>query len=166
MGVPTPNERKALGFLVVLALSGSGVRLWRARHPPPPPPAAAIERQLARADSARQAPRVSARRSTARAAKTTPTWPLDLDRATAAELDALPGIGPALAARIVGHRDSMGAFGSLDALCEVRGIGPATARRLGPLVTFSAPRRPVSARCDDALRPARKSRASGAREQR
>lgn len=60
--------------------------------------------------------------------------PLDLNRASAAELDALPGIGPGLAARIVAKRDSLHGFRSVDDLLEVRGIGPATLRRLKPLL--------------------------------
>jgi len=57
---------------------------------------------------------------------------LDVNRATAAELEALPGIGPALAARIVAQRDSLHGFRAVDDLLRVRGIGPATLRRLKP----------------------------------
>ena len=63
--------------------------------------------------------------------------PLDLDRATAAQIEALPGIGPSLAARIVASRDSLGPFGGLAALGRVKGVGPATLKRLARLVTFS-----------------------------
>src|SRR5829696_6058951 len=62
---------------------------------------------------------------------------VDLDRATEREIEALPRIGPAIARRIVASRDSLGAFGSLEGLGRVRGIGPATRKRLAPLVTFS-----------------------------
>jgi competence ComEA-like helix-hairpin-helix protein len=51
---------------------------------------------------------------------------LDLNTATEAELQRLPGVGPALARRIVAHRDSVGGFCSLAHLDDVRGIGPAT----------------------------------------
>ena len=67
-----------------------------------------------------------------------PVGPVDLDRATVEELDALPRIGPALAARIVADRAARGAFGSLEAFGRVRGVGPAMLRQLAPLVTFSA----------------------------
>lgn len=60
--------------------------------------------------------------------------PIDLNRATAAELEALPGIGPALAARIVAYRDSAGGFRDIGELARVRGIGAATLERLRPLV--------------------------------
>jgi competence ComEA-like helix-hairpin-helix protein len=66
-----------------------------------------------------------------------PVARLDLDRATEAEIDRLPHVGPALARRLVANRDSFGAFGSLEALRRVRGLGPATLERLATLVTFS-----------------------------
>jgi len=65
-----------------------------------------------------------------------PAAPLALNSATAAELERLPGIGPALAARIVALRDSAGGFRNLDDLAKVRGIGPVTLARLKPLLTL------------------------------
>jgi competence protein ComEA len=50
---------------------------------------------------------------------------VDVNRATAIELESLPGVGPSLAAAIVRHRERMGSFDSLDGLLEVPGIGPA-----------------------------------------
>ncbi len=60
--------------------------------------------------------------------------PVDLNRATEAELQRLPGIGQVLARRIVAWRDSAGRFTAVEQLEEVRGIGPAMMRRLAPLV--------------------------------
>jgi competence protein ComEA len=54
-----------------------------------------------------------------------------------AEIERLPRIGPALAHRIVANRDSAGPFGGLEGLRRVRGVGAATLKLLGPLVTFS-----------------------------
>ncbi|MCC6832272.1 MAG: ComEA family DNA-binding protein [Thermoleophilia bacterium] len=51
--------------------------------------------------------------------------PVRLSTATAAELEALDGIGPAIAARIVDWREANGAFGSVDDLLDVPGIGEA-----------------------------------------
>jgi competence protein ComEA len=62
---------------------------------------------------------------------------VDLDRAFEREIDLLPRVGPALARRLVANRDSFGSFGSLEALGRVKGFGPATRKRLAPLVTFS-----------------------------
>lgn len=49
---------------------------------------------------------------------------IDVDRATAAELERLPGIGPSLAAKIVAERARNGPYGGADALLRVPGIGP------------------------------------------
>ncbi len=62
--------------------------------------------------------------------------PVDLNRATAKELERLPRVGPALAARIVSWREAHGPFTSLEDLRHVRGIGPVTAALLAPSVTF------------------------------
>jgi competence protein ComEA len=51
--------------------------------------------------------------------------PVHLNTATESELEALPGIGPALAAAIVAYRTEHGPFSSVDDLLEVRGIGQA-----------------------------------------
>jgi len=60
--------------------------------------------------------------------------PLDLNTATAADLDALPGIGPVLAQRILDTRAEMGAFTSVEELGEVSGIGEARLADLRELV--------------------------------
>ncbi|SNS94348.1 competence protein ComEA [Geodermatophilus pulveris] len=60
---------------------------------------------------------------------------LDLNAAAAADLDALPGIGPVLAQRIVEHRDRSGPFRSVEQLDDVPGIGPTTYAELAELVT-------------------------------
>jgi competence protein ComEA len=60
--------------------------------------------------------------------------PVDLNRASAADLESLPGIGPALAQAIIDHRSQDGPFRSVDDLADVRGIGPAKMDQLRPLV--------------------------------
>ena len=59
---------------------------------------------------------------------------VDLNSATEADLDALPGVGPVLASRILAWRTEHGRFSSVDELAEVSGIGDATLARLRPLV--------------------------------
>ncbi|HMM49292.1 MAG TPA: helix-hairpin-helix domain-containing protein, partial [Miltoncostaeaceae bacterium] len=51
--------------------------------------------------------------------------PLSLSQATAEQLEALDGIGPTLAGRIIEWRTRNGGFSSIDQLMEVQGIGPA-----------------------------------------
>jgi competence ComEA-like helix-hairpin-helix protein len=58
--------------------------------------------------------------------------PVALNTATAAELDCLKGLGPALAARIVADRGSRGPFGSVQELERVPGIGKRLVERLRP----------------------------------
>lgn len=57
---------------------------------------------------------------------------VDLNRATVAELDQLPGVGPSTARAIVDHRTRNGPFASVDDLLAVRGIGPAKLAELKP----------------------------------
>lgn len=61
--------------------------------------------------------------------------PLNLNRASAEELDILPGVGPATATAIVTHRERSGSFTSVEGLLEVPGIGPAKLAALAGLVT-------------------------------
>ena len=84
---------------------------------------------------------VSAKSPPIPAAAPDSTVPIDLDTASAALLERLPRIGPALAKRIVEDRERRGPFGSLEAFQRVRGVGPATARELSGRVTFSGTRR-------------------------
>ena len=62
---------------------------------------------------------------------------LDLNRATEQDFDALPGIGPRLAERIMKYRKSAGTFHSLDELREVKGIGKKKFERIRPLLTVT-----------------------------
>ena len=60
---------------------------------------------------------------------------VNINTADAAGLESLPGVGPVTASSILAWRAANGAFGSVDQLAEVDGIGPATLARLRPLVT-------------------------------
>jgi competence protein ComEA len=64
-----------------------------------------------------------------------PVTLVDLNTATADQLDALPEIGPVTAASILAWRDEHGGFSSVDELLEVDGIGEATLGKLAPYVT-------------------------------
>ncbi|MDG4832727.1 ComEA family DNA-binding protein [Solwaraspora sp. WMMD1047] len=64
-----------------------------------------------------------------------PAGKVNLNTATLAELDALPGVGPVLAQRILDHRTDRGAFRSVSDLRQVNGIGDARYEDLKDLVT-------------------------------
>lgn len=63
-----------------------------------------------------------------------PEGPLDLNTATAEQLDTLPGVGPATATAILEERERRGGFGAVDELLDVRGIGEAKLDDLRDLV--------------------------------
>lgn len=90
--------------------------------------------------------------------------PVDLDLAPLLVIEALPWIGPVLAARIVADRDSLGPFGSMEGFQRVKGVGPGMAARLAGRVTFSqtprhlrvedrGSRAPIRARHQPPVRP-------------
>ncbi|OZG69085.1 Helix-hairpin-helix motif [Bifidobacterium eulemuris] len=60
---------------------------------------------------------------------------IDLNTADAQELDTLPGVGPAIAQRILDHRASIGRFTSVDQLLDVKGIGMKTLDKMRAQVT-------------------------------
>src|SRR5205085_5266376 len=66
-----------------------------------------------------------------------PAGAVDLNTATAAQLDTLPGIGPATANAIITYRTRNGRFKPVTQLLEVPGIGPAKLEAIRPLVTVS-----------------------------
>jgi competence protein ComEA len=79
-------------------------------------------------------PAASAGAATGGAAGGSPTAPVDLNSATAEQLDALPGIGPVTAQKIVDYRQAHGPFRSVDDLDAIPGIGPARIENLRGLV--------------------------------
>lgn len=139
-----------LRLLILLALTllvGLGVREWRAGYPdaalrlerfdrdepvtplvaetlpvPTPPPAPA---RVTPAPAAPGAPEPA------------PIKPLDVNRAAAAELAALPGVGPGLAQRIVEERGRRGRFDSPEALRYVLGMGPKKLAAIRRFITVS-----------------------------
>jgi competence protein ComEA len=65
---------------------------------------------------------------------TAPLGPVHLNSATLEQLDALPGVGPVTAQKILDYRQQHGGFGSVDELDAVPGIGPARLANLRALV--------------------------------
>ena len=106
------------------------VRVVAARSVPggPPPPEAVLDEAKPVAPAARP---TTADPGSAGA----PGAKVDLNRATAAELEELPGVGPVLAQRILDWRTEHGRFASVDELGEVSGIGEKIFAQLQPKVT-------------------------------
>jgi competence protein ComEA len=93
---------------------------------------------LAVMPAAAQTPTPSqAKISTSAAAKTTP---VNLNTATQAELETLPGIGPRAAQRILEYRQKNGSFKKIEELMNVKGIGEKSFLKLKPLITVSGGR--------------------------
>lgn len=93
---------------------------------------------LAATTTAAQA--TTAKPTTAKATAVTVGAPVNLNTATAAQLDALPGIGKATADRIIEYRQKNGAFKKPEDLMNVRGIGEKNFLKLKPMITVSAAR--------------------------
>ena len=63
--------------------------------------------------------------------------PVNLNTATAAELEALPGVGAATAKLIIEHRQKVGGFKKVEELMNIKGIGEKSFLKLKPMVTVS-----------------------------
>lgn len=137
----TPEERRGalliLGLVLLGAIWDAGHGLWK-ETPPPRVPAAALAPDPASppAESAGENAHPVPSPDSASVAPVATT--VDVNRAGTAELDALPGIGPVLARRIVEHRGRNGAFRSLEEMRAVRGIGPSLIARLRGHVRFGS----------------------------
>lgn len=134
----TAAERRAVIVLTLLALGTHTAKPWFRPEPrydaafyAPLMAAFDAADSLATAESAMQTRMGSTQGST----QSTPTAPLiRINTATAEEFDTLPGIGPALAARIIAYREENGPFASVDDLMHVKGIGPKLMERIRGLV--------------------------------
>jgi competence protein ComEA len=65
---------------------------------------------------------------------------LDINTATVADLEGLPGVGRRTAERIVEHRQKNGAFKKIEELMNVKGIGEKSFLRLKPLIAVAPPK--------------------------
>ena len=123
--MPLYTRRQILLILLLTgaAAAGLGIDRWRRARPE-------LVEQLETAD--RDAP-LALRPAPTPTHPSRARSPVDVNRASEADLASLPGVGPALAARIVAARP----FGAVDELRRVRGLRRTTLDRLRPLVTTS-----------------------------
>ncbi len=116
---------KAVTFLVILILAGTG--FWGMRRFAP---ALFLGEPNLIAVPDTQRPQGS----TAKSLVVNKPELLNINTASAKELQTLPNIGERTAERIIDHRTQHGAFATVDALQEIKGIGPKTIEKLRPFV--------------------------------
>jgi len=147
-----------------VAACGLGIDRWRRANPdtvaylesldraaaPSTPPGLTVEagtrRVVTRSATLRSATAAPAGADTphretprARRRQRDDTTPLDVNAAGTADFERLPGVGPALAARIVELRTRDGPFSSVDDLRRVRGVGESTLARLRARLAVNTP---------------------------
>jgi competence ComEA-like helix-hairpin-helix protein len=135
----TPTESKVVFFLVAMFMIGIGVKIFTSGRPAPGHYDYSTSDSIFSARSAqklspetlRVKERTVMESSLGPPAKPKPR-PIDINMATKEDLVALPGIGEAMAERIIMYREEKGPFRSVDDLLNVKGIGRKKLDRLAP----------------------------------
>jgi len=129
----TPQEAKAIIFLIVILLIGSGVTLYKKYHPDFAPELLLKENRHIE-KKVLEPPKRSV--TSENLETNTSNKKINLNTATLKELDSLPGIGKELGKRILDYRESKGNFSSIEELKKIKGIGQKTFEKLKDLVTI------------------------------
>lgn len=123
---PWTNSRHALVWLVSAFGAVAVARYEAHTHPPVAAPVAV---EVARPSQERRARQAEALRDGQQ---------IDVNEATAAELELLPGVGPSLAKRLLATRMQRGRFRTAADLLEVKGVGQKTLSKLTPFLKFDS----------------------------
>ena len=123
----TKNEQKILLFLAILFLTGTAIKAYKLYVVPPEPQ----HFDYAESDSV-----FAARSATPVHAASLIQQRVNINAASATELDALPGVGPAMARQIVEYRMVHGPFNTMDDLRNIKGLGPKKLEKLQTMVIF------------------------------
>jgi competence ComEA-like helix-hairpin-helix protein len=136
----TRDERRALIFLAVVTAAGGVIRATRGSAPGAA--AAAVAPDLPGQDIVRQA--ALSRQAEEAQRPLGPGERVDVDRASAVELERLPRVGKRLAQRIAADRQANGPFRSLAGLGRVAGVSARLLSALAPYVTFGGTAPPAA----------------------
>ncbi len=130
-----PLRGSGVGDLELAAelVDGQSIRVPAAPGPPGGRPIVALPASFEPASRARPA-RKTSRRAATPASRTGRGAAVDVNRASAADLQRLPGVGPGLAARILTYRKRVGRLARVEELREVPGIGEKRLARMAPHV--------------------------------
>ncbi|MCJ7497402.1 MAG: helix-hairpin-helix domain-containing protein [candidate division Zixibacteria bacterium] len=128
----TPQESKAIIFLIVVLLIGSGVTIYKKYHPDFAPELL-IENNFPEQKKVFEPARSSAISENINLK--IPGRKVNLNTATLRELESLPGIGPELGRRILDYREKRGNFSTIDEIINVKGIGPKILEKFKNLIT-------------------------------
>jgi comEA protein len=123
----TPQETKALIFLVAALLVGSGITLYKKTHTQFASELVPLGREAV------VSPNDMKQSSLVPDAKL-----LNINSATAEELQLLPGLGPNLSRRVVEYREVHGGYSKIEDIMQVNGIGPKTFQRIKEYISVDA----------------------------
>ena len=116
---------RAVAFLIILILGGTGFWYLRSFHP---------TLFLGKPDFTATSNKEALEQKSKRTVAVKPTL-LNINTASAEELQTLPSIGPQTAQKIIQYREEHGDFSSVDALTEVKSIGEKTLEKVKPYIT-------------------------------